>query len=138
FALLARERGFATRVAVGYLLPEPDGNGTYTVTEAEAHAWPEVYLTGRGWVAVEPTDVSRIGMPDDTAEDVPALAAESSDGEATALQPDEPRLVVDESGDRGGPGLPVRRGIALGSLALVGIVAGAPLAVGLAKAVRRR
>src|SRR4029453_19354985 len=44
FALLARERGFATRVVVGYLLPPPEADGSYRITEAQAHAWPEVNL----------------------------------------------------------------------------------------------
>jgi TgpA N-terminal domain/Transglutaminase-like superfamily len=36
FALLARLRGFATRIVVGYLLPEQSADGTYRVTEAQA------------------------------------------------------------------------------------------------------
>src|SRR4029453_1433991 len=56
FALLARDRGFATRVAVGYLLPDPASDGTYEITTAQADAWPEVDLHGLGWVPIEPTD----------------------------------------------------------------------------------
>ena len=60
FALLARELGFPTRLAVGYLLSEPVDavpltSGRITVTSHSSHVWPEVYLTGAGWVAFEPT-----------------------------------------------------------------------------------
>ena len=83
------ERGFATRVAVGYLLPEPEADGSYVITEAQAHAWPEVNLVGRGWVAVEPTDLSQIGAAHDPADDV-------SDA------PDEDRGARGRSGRRAG------------------------------------
>ncbi len=57
FAVLARSQGFPTRVAVGYLLRAEARQGdTYTVTTADAHAWPEVDLTGYGWVSFDPTD----------------------------------------------------------------------------------
>jgi transglutaminase-like putative cysteine protease len=62
FAVLARSQGFPTRVAVGYLLnPARLKDGTYTVTSADAHAWPEVHLAGYGWVAFDPTDPLRHG-----------------------------------------------------------------------------
>jgi transglutaminase-like putative cysteine protease len=57
FAVLARSQGFPTRLAVGYLLRDEGKSGdTYTVTTADAHAWPEVNLTGYGWVSFDPTD----------------------------------------------------------------------------------
>ena len=62
FALLARLAGFPTRVAVGYLLRRPQGS-TFDVSSRDAHAWPEVQVAGQGWVAFEPTDLTRIAPP---------------------------------------------------------------------------
>jgi hypothetical protein len=65
FAVLARAKGYPTRVAVGYLLDRKraTGAGTYVVTSANAHAWPEVHFEGLGWVPFEPTDIRRVAEP---------------------------------------------------------------------------
>ncbi|MEI7887710.1 MAG: DUF3488 and transglutaminase-like domain-containing protein [Actinomycetes bacterium] len=66
FALLARELGFASRVAVGFTpgdpistVGKPQLNGAsrteYLVRGGNAHAWPEIYFQGLGWVPFEPT-----------------------------------------------------------------------------------
>ncbi len=58
FTLLARMQGLPARVAVGYLLSDPDaaaGGALVSVSTSDAHAWPEVFLNGE-WVAFEPTD----------------------------------------------------------------------------------
>jgi transglutaminase-like putative cysteine protease len=61
FAVMARLLGIPSRVAVGftYGVPDgrPDGQGRteYVVRGRQAHAWPEVYLDGAGWVPFEPT-----------------------------------------------------------------------------------
>jgi len=56
FAILARTLGIASRIAIGYTggTPEPGGK-TWEVTTADAHAWPELYFTGEGWLRFEPT-----------------------------------------------------------------------------------
>ena len=66
FAAMARSLGLPARVAVGFTVGEPvadeaaDGDpdlfgDLYVVRGKHAHAWPEVYLAGVGWVAFEPT-----------------------------------------------------------------------------------
>ena len=55
YALLARLMGLPTRVAVGFQPGAPQTDGTFTVQDKDAHAWPEVYLEGVGWTAFEPT-----------------------------------------------------------------------------------
>ncbi|GIU88035.1 MAG: hypothetical protein KatS3mg009_2550 [Acidimicrobiia bacterium] len=55
FAAMARHVGLPTRIAVGYTRGERDANGVYHVRNADAHAWPEVYFRGFGWVPLEPT-----------------------------------------------------------------------------------
>jgi transglutaminase-like putative cysteine protease len=57
FAAMARAAGLPARVAVGFTPGLNDGgeDTTYEVLGKHAHAWPEVYLEGFGWVAFEPT-----------------------------------------------------------------------------------
>ena len=54
---MARSLGLPARVAVGFTVGEadPDDPDLYVVRGRHAHAWPEVYLSGVGWVAFEPT-----------------------------------------------------------------------------------
>ncbi len=54
YAVLARLVGLPARVAVGFT-PGELTDGVYHVRDEHAHAWPEVYLHGFGWVAFEPT-----------------------------------------------------------------------------------
>jgi transglutaminase-like putative cysteine protease len=61
FAVLARIAGLPTRVAVGFTQGERDTAGVYHVRGLNAHAWPEVYIQGYGWVYFEPTP--NRGMP---------------------------------------------------------------------------
>ncbi|MCU0520540.1 MAG: transglutaminase domain-containing protein, partial [Anaerolineae bacterium] len=54
--VLARAVGLPARLVVGFVSGTYDpGQARYVVTEAEAHAWPEVYFPGYGWIEFEPT-----------------------------------------------------------------------------------
>ncbi|MFO3797629.1 MAG: transglutaminase-like domain-containing protein, partial [Anaerolineales bacterium] len=53
--LLLRAVGVPARLASGYAQGETQGSGRYIVRERHAHAWPEVYFPGWGWVEFEPT-----------------------------------------------------------------------------------
>lgn len=49
--MLARAVGMPARLVTGYLPGRYDPlSGTFVVTEADRHAWAEVYLQGAGWV----------------------------------------------------------------------------------------
>ena len=55
FAAMARTLGIPARVAVGFTQGEQAADGTYEVLGRNAHAWPEVWFDGYGWVPFEPT-----------------------------------------------------------------------------------
>jgi TgpA N-terminal domain/Transglutaminase-like superfamily/Domain of unknown function (DUF4129) len=67
-AVLARLLDIPSRVAVGYTEGSPIGHDRWTVRTSDAHAWPELYFQGAGWLRFEPTP-------------------SGSDGQATAVQP---------------------------------------------------
>lgn len=54
FVLLARAEGIPARYVQGFCVPL-EGNGETVVYSDMAHAWPEVYLDGIGWIPYEPT-----------------------------------------------------------------------------------
>jgi hypothetical protein len=54
-AVLARLIGIPSRIAIGYTAGQQHANGTWVVTTADAHAWPELYFSGAGWLRFEPT-----------------------------------------------------------------------------------
>ena len=61
-AVLARLLGIPSRVVVGYTAgtrtgpgPAKTGAGNYVVKTSDAHAWPELYFRGLGWLRMEPT-----------------------------------------------------------------------------------
>ena len=67
-AVLARLLDIPSRVAVGYTAGTPLGHGRWQVKTSDAHAWPELYFPGAGWLRFEPTPAG-------------------SGGQATAIQP---------------------------------------------------
>ena len=54
FVLLARAEGYPARYVQGFCVPTK-GRREVTVTRKMAHAWPEVYFEGLGWLPFEPT-----------------------------------------------------------------------------------
>ena len=142
FVLMARERQVPARVAVGYLLPEVGVDGTYTVTEAQAHAWPEVNLTGLGWVAIEPTDLSKIGAADDeAAEEPPGGPGESPEKRAAPAPAAEGAAAGTGQEGAGVAGLAGRAaagGALLLALAVFTVLVGPPVTKRWRRARRRR
>jgi transglutaminase-like putative cysteine protease len=56
YGVLARALGIPTRLAVGFTPGRAGADDSFTVTGADAHVWPQVYLGPEaGWVSVEPT-----------------------------------------------------------------------------------
>lgn len=91
--MLARAQGIPARLAVGFLAGSRDGS-SYVVRQSDAHAWPELYFEGAGWVRFEPT-ISRGGPPpySITGTDGPTGTVTTTQGGATATQsgPSRPR-----------------------------------------------
>ncbi len=88
FAAMARSIGLPARVAVGFTTGEADPSDPdlYRVRGEHAHAWPEVFLAGAGWVSFEPTPGR--GMP--FAEDytgVPVAQAAAGDPGGSDVAP---------------------------------------------------
>ena len=109
FATLARTLGLPARVAVGFtpgiaLETGSDGVTLYSVRGEHAHAWPEVFVTGAGWVAFEPTP----GRGAPGAEDytfVPEQQDAPGPSTAPALAPPSPP-VQPPNGERPAPAHP--------------------------------
>lgn len=75
--MLARASGIPARMVIGFLPGTPQ-NGRMVVRQSDAHAWPELYFSGVGWLRFEPTPGQRSGTPPAYAVDAPAAASTSA------------------------------------------------------------
>lgn len=80
-AVMARSLGIPARVAVGFLPGDRVSADTWQYSTTDAHAWPEIYFEGYGWVRFEPTPSGRTGAAPDYAED---LSPEATAGASTS------------------------------------------------------
>ncbi|MGA0878047.1 MAG: transglutaminaseTgpA domain-containing protein [Ilumatobacteraceae bacterium] len=99
FALFARMLGIPARVAVGFtpgeVIGEKEGRSVYEVRSQHAHAWPELWFDGIGWVLFEPTpgrgapNAGYTNVPEqqDETVPVPAPAAPATSTTAPAIEP---------------------------------------------------
>lgn len=94
YAAMARSVGLPARVAIGFTPGDFDETtGTYLVTGKHAHAWPEVWLDGVGWLRFEPTpgrggpgDEAYTGLPEAQEGNAPATP-DAEDEEAAGPVP---------------------------------------------------
>lgn len=95
-ALMARAVGIPSRVIVGFTSGRQEG-GEYVVYARNAHAWPELWLDGVGWVRFEPTPradaAGGVAQPDyaQPREEAPAPTPgpEASAGPDRRIPPEE-------------------------------------------------
>ena len=154
-AMAAMLRGLEipARVAVGFTPGQAQSDGTHVVSTDDAHAWPEAWFEGSGWIRFEPTPVSsgREIVPQYTegadapadgtspgagpsAGPVPSASAAAQDSKDLdrALGDDSEAPLADPSAGVGGTGLPSTRAL------LVGLVTALAVAPSLVAALRRR
>ena len=95
--VMARAVELPTRIAVGFLPGErtEPGSNVYEVTGRQAHAWPEIWFAGYGWVRFEPTPPVQTGA-------LPTYADPffPSDG-VPPLPQNVPSMAVTDPGDSG-------------------------------------
>ncbi len=143
FGVMARSLGIPTRIAVGFQPGERKVDG-YHVTVRQAHAWPEVYFSGVGWIAFEPTpsifDRESPGDPNGTHKAAPPVSdnggpfkpttstkpkpvASSTNAPATPTTtalPNQPVRPATPQAQDAGLSTPARVGLGLGSVAAIG------------------
>ncbi|WP_053386549.1 DUF3488 and transglutaminase-like domain-containing protein [Leucobacter japonicus] len=94
FAVMARELGVPTRVAVGYASRAERDDAT-RVLGRQLHAWPEIYVDDLGWVSFEPTPGGAGATADGTSDtttansDAAAPADDTGPTPTSAPQPSE-------------------------------------------------
>lgn len=158
FALMMDARGYPTRVAIGFTGGTEDGEER-TVTNHNAHAWPEVWFgADHGWVRFEPTPPSAgsgTSAPGHEGEDAPAeqttpatapsaeqTTAPVEQTSSSAETPSETTSTASEDGgtDTGGAAdAGAGEGPGTGALVLGGVVlGGAGIGGGLLWRARRR
>ncbi|PZD93984.1 hypothetical protein DNH61_21090 [Paenibacillus sambharensis] len=128
-AVMTRSLGIPARWVKGYSpgsmpvefysgIPEyaqeynPSGSGTYTVRNADAHSWVEVYFEGYGWVPFEPT--AGFTYPY-------SLPADAPDTEEIT-QPEETEPVAPAETETEGGGIPLVWGL-IGAALVLGCAA---------------
>ena len=142
FAAMARSLGLPSRVAVGFTPGTRSADGVYHVTDREAHAWPEVYLGGFGWVAFEPTPSRAIPggesytgvspapepAPEASAPSstVPATGAPSAGSATPTTEPRDDSATASSAPSKGGGGL-LPAPLVLVAFAVVAYAVGVPL-----------
>ena len=96
-ALMARALDIPARVAIGFLPGEQVEPGRWEIRADDAHAWPELYFEGVGWVRFEPTPSTRTGLPPAWAipQSDPALSQPSTAPSQAAPLPSEETATPD-------------------------------------------
>ncbi|MGB8651505.1 MAG: DUF3488 and transglutaminase-like domain-containing protein [Mycobacteriales bacterium] len=85
-AVMLRVAGIPSRVAVGFTAGTPVAGhkNTYSVTTSDAHAWPEAWFAGTGWVRFEPTPAATATVP---AYSLPAATGPAPGNDPTRTGP---------------------------------------------------
>ncbi len=95
--ILARMMGIPARYAEGYVISredfcnsnmQPDGTYKIEIKDNRAHAWAEIYITGKGWVPFEftPSSAAAFSTSDETDTTAPDLYLPVSSETTTAKE----------------------------------------------------
>jgi transglutaminase-like putative cysteine protease len=127
-ALMARILGYPSRIAVGYLPGSRSGSDTYTITQQNAHTWPEILFPGYGWVAFEPTPGRNNPVADSYlfpgpsgGGGTPTGGAETATGGSTHPNPHSGKRGVFANTATGAPVKPVHKPSVVGWLAALAL-----------------
>jgi transglutaminase-like putative cysteine protease len=157
-AYLSRLAGIPARLVVGFTPGTQNPDGTWVITNKDAHAWPELYFPSAGWVKFEPTPRNGLERPSylpapaqvpDGNDPVPGedpTASPTPEPSASPTAPPGGRREADENGDvasppeeaLGGPRGGGRSGIPLAPLLVVLALAVLATPTAVAAATRRR
>ena len=94
---LWRAAGIPSRIGVGYAAPEADrrGGSALLINNGDAHAWPELYLEGVGWIVLDISAHENLDPPSPPHdEDLQRLL-----GEMAREEPPDPEDELDEGGE---------------------------------------
>ena len=73
--VLARIEGIPARVAVGFTPGTQQADGSWLITNHDAHSWPELWFPQAGWVRFEPTPRDASTKPPGYTVPIPGSAA---------------------------------------------------------------
>jgi transglutaminase-like putative cysteine protease len=120
--ILLRSSGVPARMVVGFAQGEYEPPDKYTILEKDAHAWPEVYFPGIGWVEFEPTSgqpvLTRL-LGDTTLTEQPINVSPDNAEQGDADQPSIPADTGAGSGSGASPNSLLRLILFFGLLVVI-------------------
>ncbi|MFK5645168.1 transglutaminaseTgpA domain-containing protein [Ornithinimicrobium sp. LYQ121] len=132
--MMARGEGIPARMAVGFLPGTTQVDGTRKVIAADAHTWPELWISGLGWTRFEPTPGIQSGPPPAYARN-PVETGDAAPSTQTVTQTVTPSATPEpDAGSRDGlldqlrDILPILGRVLVGALVLALLMALIPLA----------
>ncbi len=144
--IMARAEGIPARIVTGFL-PGSRNATTWVVKTRDAHAWPELFFAGVGWLRFEPTPGARTGslpphaQPAGTAQPS-ATASSAPTSQASSPPSAAPRDRADDDPNAAAQAAPAAGGSGWSWLIWLAAAAGLALAIGLvplaAESARRR
>jgi len=138
-ALMARSVGIPARVSVGFTAGREVEDGVWEVQARNAHAWPELWFPGVGWVWFEPTPRTEAGAGVRAPTYTQPRESEAEEPTDQA-GPQTPRVPPEERGLGGTPSTTTSEtGLPIVAIAVIAaLLAAALVAPVLAVMVRRR
>jgi transglutaminase-like putative cysteine protease len=130
--VLARALDIPARLGVGFLPGELGTDRSYRVTGADAHAWPELYFPGTGWVRFEPTPAVQTGPPPSWSNPFSAAAPTATPSQAAPQGTTAPTAPSSTAPGSTGQGLPGSTDDSASGGPLIAVVALLVLAAGTA------
>lgn len=126
--LMARSVGIPARLATGFLPGRVEGDAR-RVLSTDAHAWPELYFEGIGWLRFEPTPSVQSGPAPDYAPDTaeqpatpsPTATPTPTEQSTATPTPEQPDETAPEPAGETGAGIPWRTVLTV--IAVLGVLA---------------